>query len=214
MDITSIEQLIADCNARNLLAPLALKPDDKDFPLIVGASFPEGRENKPFFVDYELDVVWGAGQPSKKFVVRSNINGAGAIALAVVDKKIVLVRQYRVNLGRYTWEVPRGFSEKWDSGNETTKDTLPKGLATALREVNEEAGTAGCSIVPYFLGVMAENSGTGVGSPAYWLLDMAGFDASNPNVKLVSEDEAIGLAEDNHTSAALVLYQRHLRKKS
>jgi hypothetical protein len=215
MEINSIDQLIAECSKRGLQAPSALKPEDKDFPIIVGASFPEARENKPFFADYELDVVWGFDETSKKFVskrfvVRSNYNGAGAIALAVVDGKIGLFRQWRVNLGRYTWEVPRGFSEKWESGAPAGKDTLPKGLATALREAAEEVGTQGCSIVPRCLGEVAENSGTGVGSPAYWLLEMKGFQASNENVRLVTLAEAIAEAADNHTCTALFLYQRFL----
>jgi hypothetical protein len=211
----TLEAFLEECKRRNLTAPAALKPDDRDYPVVVSAEFPEGRTNPPFFADFELGVVWAPDQAPRKFVVRSNIGGSGAIALATVEGKIVLIRQWRTALGRYTWEIPRGFSEKWESGCRTSKDTLPKGLQTALREANEEIGGNCVTVIPHFLGEIAENSGTSVGSPAYWWLELNGFraDETTPSLKLVSLDEAIQEVEDNHSCAGLILLQRYQLKQ-
>lgn len=215
IDINNLEHLNEQCSARKLKAPSAIKPEDRDYPVVVSVEFAEARENKPFFADIKAGVVWGPNQEPKPFVMRSNYNGDGAIALCVVDGDIVMVRQWRVPLGRYTWEVPRGFSETWDSGKETTKETLPKSLQTALREAGEEIGASSASITAHYLGQVAENSGTHLGSPAYWLLDLKNFKVEgNPALKVVSIEEAITMAEDGHTCSALVLLMRYLQSPS
>lgn len=209
MKLDSIQQLREEFESRGLTPPANLKPEDRDFPVIMEAAFPEERTNRPFFADAVLQVAWGPNQDPKPFVVRSNLNGAGAVALCVVGGKVLFTRQWRVNLGRYTWEVPRGFSEKWDSGKETTKDTLPKGLQTAIREAHEEvANLAGAKITTTYLGKVAENSGTHIGEPAIWLLELEGFavDPANTSIQLVTATDALKLAEDAHTCAALVKY--------
>lgn len=214
MIITNAGEILPAITGLGLTAPAALQPSDRDFPKIVELVQDEARGNRPFFLDVQLNVQWGEGQAPKPFIARSNLNGDGAISLAIVNGKILLLQQWRVNLGRYTWEIPRGFSEAWESEKETTVDTLPKGMKTALRELDEETGAAQTarSIVPTYLGRMAENSGTHMGSPAYWLVEMEGWNANeNPNLKLVTLDEAIQMAEDSHSATALLLYLRHLQ---
>jgi hypothetical protein len=211
--ISNPDGIIPAIEELGLTAPAALNPPDRDYPRVVELELDPARENRPFFLDVQLNVQWGEGQAPKPFIARSNISGDGAISLALVNGKVVLVKQYRITLGRYTWEVPRGFSEKWESEKPTTKDTLPKGLQTALREAEEEIGGA-TTIIPTYLGRMAENSGTHMGSPAYWLLEMRGWEVNdNPNLQLVSLDEAMDKCEDSHSASALLLYLRHRSKK-
>jgi hypothetical protein len=216
MNTSNAAEIIPAIKGLGLTAPAALQPSDRDFPKIVELVQDEARGNRPFFLDVQLNVQWAEGQAPKPFIVRSNLNGDGAISLAIVNGKILLLQQWRVNLGRYTWEIPRGFSEAWESEKETTVDTLPKGMKTALRELDEETGAAqnARSIVPTYLGQMAENSGTHMGSPAYWLVEIEGWNANeNPNLTLVTLDEAIQMAEDSHSATALLLYLRHLQSK-
>ena len=56
--------------------------------------------------------------------------GAAAVLAATSDGKLVLVRQYRPSLGRYTWELPAGSR---DSTSEDFEET-------ARRELVEETG--------------------------------------------------------------------------
>jgi 8-oxo-dGTP pyrophosphatase MutT (NUDIX family) len=211
MNITNADEILPAIKGLGLTAPAALQPSDREFPKIVELVQDEARGNRPFFLDVQLKVQWGEGQAPKPFIVRSNLNGDGAISLAIVNGKVLLLQQWRVNLGRYTWEIPRGFSEAWESEKETTVDTLPKGMKTALRELREETGIAVRKIVPTFLGTMAENSGTHMGSPAYWLLEIDGWDVNeNANLKLVTLSEAIQIVEDSHSASAMIMYLRHI----
>ncbi|MBQ7677993.1 MAG: NUDIX hydrolase, partial [Lachnospiraceae bacterium] len=57
-------------------------------------------------------------------------NGASAIVPVTVDKKLLLVRQYRPALERYTWELPAGCR------NNPEEDFME----TAKREFLEETG--------------------------------------------------------------------------
>ena len=57
-------------------------------------------------------------------------NGAAAVLPVLNNGKILMVRQYRNALERYTWEIPAG---KLDSSEEP-------GLVCAMRELEEETG--------------------------------------------------------------------------
>ncbi len=61
-------------------------------------------------------------------------NGASSV-LAIIDKKVVLVQQYRYPVGKATWEIPAGKIDK--------KETP---LANAKRELLEETGYTAKSI--------------------------------------------------------------------
>jgi 8-oxo-dGTP pyrophosphatase MutT (NUDIX family) len=214
MKIDNAAEIIPAIRALGLTAPAALQPDDREYPRIVSLTQDEARANRPFFLDLELGVQWGEGQAPKPFIARGNLNGDGAISFAIVNGKVLLQRADRVLHGTKFWEIPRGFSEVWESETETSVESLPKGMKTALRELEEETGISKETvrkIVPTYLGTMAENSGTHFGRPAYWLLEIDGWDASeNPDFKLVTLNEAIQIVDDSHSASALIMYLRHI----
>lgn len=215
IQITSIHQLYELCRQKGLQSPLSLTPNGEGtYPRTVAVTFDDERRNAPFFEDYTLWVVWGEKQEPDPFVVRSNIDGAGAVALVTVPdgaEKILLVRQSRI-VGYQTWEVPRAFSTTWGYGGAPVQfETLPGPCRTALAIANAEAGVDSAQVVPTYLGCALENSGTGVGAPAYWWLRVTGYRLDDkPNIKAVTLDEALRIVSDNHSIAALHFYRQHL----
>ena len=78
---------------------------------------------------YQLvDVILPDGREAKREVVLHN--GAAAVIAFTDDQKMILVRQYRVSIGKTTLELPAGLRD------ETDRD----GMTTAKREFEEETG--------------------------------------------------------------------------
>ncbi len=78
---------------------------------------------------YQLaDVILPDGREAKREIVRHK--AAAAVLPFTADNKLVLVRQYRVSIGKTTLELPAGLREDDD------KD----GMVTAKRELEEETG--------------------------------------------------------------------------
>ncbi len=75
-----------------------------------------------------LDVTLPDGRPAEREIVRHD--DAAAIIAFTDENKLVLVRQYRVAIGKTTLELPAGLRD------ETDKD----GIITAQREFEEETG--------------------------------------------------------------------------
>ena len=175
--------------------------------------------NGKFFADVEVMVQWAANAEPLPFVMRSNVGGAGAVFIPVVGDKVALVRQWRPCLGKTTWEIPRGFSESWETGGNVGPNGIPKGFRTALGELAEEVGDA-TNVVPTFLGKIAENTGSTTTSPDFWLLSIErleiGPKEEGVKVKLVSWerlDELIGSeVADCHSLTAILLAKRMLNK--
>jgi 8-oxo-dGTP pyrophosphatase MutT (NUDIX family) len=217
-------QVIEEMLRRKLTPPAALHPPGEEYPRIAGAEFHEERVNQGFFETPKLLVQWVKDGPLKPFFVTSNY-GPGAVALVVVEEKILFVRQWRVNLGQKTEEVTRGFSESWDSGTATSLETLPKVVSsnlqvstsanTALREASEETESDLSRVVPIYLGSLWQNSGTETNRPGFWLLNVEGYSLKDsPNVRLLTLEEAEDQAVDMHTMSALGMYRRYLRSRS
>lgn len=214
--------ILQEMKKRGLIPPSALNPPGKEYPAVLSGEFHPERENPPFFSTVRLNVQWGKDAPAKPFFVTSNYHGSGAVALVVVEDKILFVRQWRVNIGQETVEIPRGFSEKWDSGKETTVDTLPKGVVsllelqnsaeTALREAQEEVGLVTSSVVPVYLGKLFQNSGTETNQPDFWLLLVRGY-LVRDSTTLLTLEEAENSVTDMHSASALLLYRRYLRQQ-
>lgn len=79
--------------------------------------------------EYQLaEVTLPNGKKAQREIVRHH--DAAAIIAFTEDKKIILVRQYRVAIGQTTLELPAGLKDPED------KDTL----VTAKREFEEETG--------------------------------------------------------------------------
>lgn len=223
-NLTYVEgrEVIEEMLRRKLIPPAALTPPGKEFPRVAAAEFHDERVNPGFFETPKFLVQWVEGGPLKPFFVTSNY-GPGAVALVVVDGRILFVRQWRVNLGEETEEVTRGFSETWDSGTATSLDTLPKvvsanlevatGAQTALREAQEETEGDFSRVVPIHLGSLWQNSGTETNRPGFWLLEVEGYRLKeSQNLRLVTLEEAEDIVQDMHTASALTMYRRYLRK--
>lgn len=75
---------------------------------------------------------WEVSLPNGKTAPREIVRHNGAAAIVPVDAagNVTLVRQYRVAVGRFTWEIPAG---KLDSPDEDPLDA-------AKRELKEETG--------------------------------------------------------------------------
>lgn len=75
---------------------------------------------------------WQVALPDGKTALREVVLHPGAAAIVPVDDHgmVTLVRQHRVAIGRFTWEIPAG---KLDFKGEDT-------LAAARRELEEETG--------------------------------------------------------------------------
>lgn len=186
--------------------------------------------NKRFFTDVHFDVLFPNGKPGA-FTVRFNANGKtsdGAVIVTLVNGKFAIVKQWRLPLGRWTYEVARGLGEKLDQaaiqgGIGTMKiGDLP--LGTLTRELTEEVmATAQVTSVTH-LGNVAENSGTHNVAPSNFLVQLA-VDPVKLETKLVGDEDNINVllwdaervkAElgkklcDAHTLSALFLAFRHI----
>jgi hypothetical protein len=131
-----------------------------------------------FFTDIQFDVLFPNGKPGL-FTVRFNANGAisdGSVIALMVNGKFAVIKQWRVPLGRWTTELPRGFTPQFHAAreagniNQLAVRDLPIGIVA--RELGEDL-MAGAKIVGFTeLGTIAENSGTSAVSPTYDLIQL------------------------------------------
>ena len=78
---------------------------------------------------YQLaDVTLPDGRTAEREIVRHD--DAAAVIAFTEEQKLVLVRQYRVSIGKTTLELPAGLKDEGDND----------GLVTAQRELEEETG--------------------------------------------------------------------------
>jgi hypothetical protein len=119
------------------------------------------------------------------YAIRFNVNGAvsdGAVFVPVINGKFAVVKQWRVPLGRWTYELPRGFCESdnlfrvlSDSGAIRLSD-LPLGV------LERELGAAlveGAQLTSVtHLGDIAQNSSTDTATPSYFLVQVQVPEAS------------------------------------
>ena len=176
--------------------------------------------NGDYFADMVFLVRWAPGRDPAPFVMRSSKGGAGAVFVPLIDGHIALVRQFRPCLGRWTWEIPRGFSETWEPARTgeilLPATSIPKGFATAMGELVQEVGN-GDFVEPIYLGEIAENSGTTTTSPNYWLLhlrDVVIGGSEGLKIKLVKKESLSSLIgkeiRDNHSIVACTLTLKSL----
>ena len=198
-----------------LTPPVDIGNLEEGTPEIVGIT--DIYWNGSFFADIEAMVQWKQGAPAAPFVMRSNKGGAGAVFVPVIEGKIALVRQWRPCLGKFTWEIPRGFSAEWETGKKLGSTAIPKGFATVLGELSEEVGKAS-NITAETMGEIAENSGSTTTSPSYWSLKIGSIKIGGTEglqVKLVDPAEAEKMVGgdicDSHSVTALFLYLRSIR---
>lgn len=187
--------------------------------------------SKRFFTDVKFCSIFPGGKEGE-FTVRFNANGEvsdGAVIVVLVNGLYAIVKQWRVPLGVWTYEVCRGFGEKLDSAQINGQlGTLKIGdlpLGTLTRELGEEVmASAEVNSITH-LGNVAENSGTNAVSPAHFLVQIQ-VDETNLAAKLKGSDNLkvyLWTAEevdrqigkriaDNHSITALCLAQRHIER--
>ncbi len=183
------------------------------------------------------DAVFAVRLPNGKdgdYTVRFNANSSrsdGAVFAVLVNGKFAIVKQWRVPLGRWTYEIPRGFSEKLDSARITGKlgtvsiGDLPLGSVT--RELGEEVMANATVMSMTHLGNVAQDTSFHSAAPAYFLVqivvppEMLGdkLRGTDDEVsKVLLWDTKTIRAElgqkicDSHTITGLVLVFNHIDK--
>lgn len=132
-----------------------------------------------FFTDVKFEVRFPGGATGQ-FTVRFNANGAssdGSVIVPVVNGCIAIVKQWRLPLSKWTYELPRGFAgEKLEQASSKQQFAalsfadLP--LATLARELGPEVMEGAEIKAINKLGCIAENSGTSNISPNYFLVQV------------------------------------------
>lgn len=132
-----------------------------------------------FFTDVRFAVRFPNGADGA-FTVRFNAAGAtsdGAVLVVLVNGRFTIVKQWRLPLGRWTYEFPRGFAEKLDAtkltelvGTFNVKD-LPM-LGTLARELGDTLMSEAEITSVTHLGKIAENSGTHNVEPSFFLVQL------------------------------------------
>lgn len=183
-----------------------------------------------FFTDVKFAVHFPGGKEGE-FTVRFNANGStsdGAIVVVVVNGRFAIVKQWRLPLSQWTYEIPRGFGEKLDAaqingvlGSVAIGD-LP--LGTVTRELGEEVMKGAVIQSITHLGNIAENSGTNNIAPSYYLVQIKVDEevlsgrahGSEDELKLYLWDSARVQSEigqkicDSHSITAIALARRHI----
>ncbi len=189
--------------------------------------------SKRFFTDVKFAVALPGGKEGE-FTVRFNANGQvsdGAVIVVLVNGLYAIVKQWRLPLAQWTYEVPRGFGDKIDNahiaGNLGTIQIGDLPLGTVSRELGEEVMKT-CQITSVtHLGNVAENSGTNNVAPSYFLVQLQvdeaqlqaklqGSESELLKVLLWSQaevDRQIGQRiADNHSIVALSLASRYIAR--
>lgn len=190
--------------------------------------------SEKYFTDVKFEVKLPNGNTGA-FTVRFNANGEvsdGAVILALINGKFAIVKQWRLPLGQWTYEIPRGFGEKLDSaqiaGTLGTLKIADLPLGTVTRELGEEVIEGGEITSITHLGNIAENSGTSAVTPAYFLVQIE-VDEDKLAKRLAAKKEEMVLklwdgAElrseigrklaDNHSITAVALAMAHVERLS
>lgn len=183
-----------------------------------------------FFTDVKFAVKFPNGADGA-FTVRFNANGAvsdGAVLVILINGKFAVLKQWRLPLGMWTYEMPRGFGDKLDQAKSNGELGSLKITDLPLGILNRELGDdlmANAQIVSVtHLGKIAENSGTSNIAPSHFLLQLK-VDESKLNSKLKAGEEHLSIklwdiskvrAElgqslcDNHSITALALAFAHI----
>jgi hypothetical protein len=188
------------------------------------------EHSKRFFTDVKFDVALPGGK-SGEFTVRFNANGSvsdGAVIVAIVNGRFAIVKQWRLPLQRWTYEIPRGFGDKADKaqiqGELGTLKMSDLPLGTLERELGEEVMKDATISTVTHLGNIAENSGTHNVAPSYFLVQIQvpeenlakRLKGTEPEMKVELWDSAKVRSElggklcDSHSITAVALAMRYI----
>lgn len=176
---------------------------------------------------YVTDVVFNKrfsdGKLGKHRII-FNANGKindGAVVFTLINNKIVVVKQWRSSLGKYTYEIPRGFSEKLVSDKKNIKNIFELPIQSAIRELKEEVSSKLEIDDIIEMGHSHEDSGMSSTCISYFLIKIRTkvklkdlFEKNNETQKayLYSENEFENLIRngticDNHSITAFCFYK-------
>jgi hypothetical protein len=199
--ITRIPSLLLLDNINRLLASLNLKTlttlgDTKHGQIEITGMPDVFDHSKRFFYDLKFPVLFPNGNHGF-FTARWNANNAvsdGAIFLVLLNGKVAVVKQWRLPLCKWTFEIPRGFGEKLDNakinGKLGTIQLADLPIATAFRELGEEVANNIRITSISHLGNVATDSGTTVNTPSVYLVKaVVPDDKLAEAVKSRSDDE-------------------------
>jgi hypothetical protein len=130
-----------------------------------------------FFTDIKFAVTFPNGATGQ-FTVRFNARGIisdGDVLSVLINGRFAIVKQWRVPLGKWTYEIPRGFGE--ELGEAYQRGTLgllkvgqlPLGILS--RELRDVLANGEITSVTH-LGCIDENTGTSNVSPNHWLIQI------------------------------------------
>ena len=143
-----------------------------------------------------------------------DFNAAAAIVILLVNGQMVLVRQHRPTLGKWTMEIPRGWIE-----DKAVGDPVAEVRSILNREVGAEWVKTFASFAPVLLGSPAEDSGriAGKGCRVYLLETTTAVAPPQRSgvhrPRLVEPEQLDDLREldDQHSFTALFLWHRYQR---
>lgn len=228
---TRLQEINQTLSARNL-KPLAKLGDATKSEIEALRILEIHDHSAKFFTDVKFEVKFPNGAIGA-YAIRFNANGIasdGNVMVVLVNGRFAVVKQWRLPLGRWTYEMPRGFGEKLDqakASGQTPADVKVKDLplATLVRELGDDimSGAQVTSIT--HLGDIAENSGTNAVEPSYFLVQIK-VDEDKLKGKLVGNEDGMVVKlwdtatleqeignklRDNHTLTAITLATKHLK---
>ncbi len=135
-------------------------------------------------------------------IFNSNSIERGGAIVVITNKKneILLVKQHRPALGKWLWEIPRGFSSDY------SENEFSISLVVAQKETPLELEVISIKK----LGTVAENTGTHAINLSVFLLKVGSFESINSKekkFKWMSVKEARKSVSDLHSIAALYFLQ-------
>lgn len=115
---TRLMEINAALDARNLRSLPKLGDNSKKETEISSVS-DIYEHSARFFTDIKFAVTFPDGKLGAH-TVRFNANGKisdGAVMAVLINGKFAIVKQWRLPLGQWTYEMPRGFGEKLDNAS-------------------------------------------------------------------------------------------------
>lgn len=228
-----LERINAELKKRGLKTIPKLGDASKGEREIVGLE--EIREQADrYFVDVRFRTRVEDGT-TESYLVRFNVNGAvsdGAVFVPVINGKFAIVKQWRLPLGRWTYELPRGFCESNDLFRVLSAEGAVRLSDLPLGVLERELGKAlveGAELTSVtHLGTIAQNTSTDSASPSYFLVQVEAPEAVLP--QRLKDADGVGQVKlweaatvrtemgrklcDSHTITALALAFAHFERIS
>lgn len=106
----------------------------------------------------------------------SAVEKGAVVVLILCRKRILLLQHFRHSLRRFSWEIPRGFGEKWLSSEQN-----------AAKEIFEETGMK--NIALFYLGTVCADTGLSAGLADIYIAE------TDEDVRFVNNDDREGIAD-------------------